>query len=301
MTISIPLHETGPLHLEHTLNSGQVFRWRLEPDGRWYGSIRGTALAIRSHQHTLEIETGGHPITEAEVRQFLGLDDPLPEIRSLLCARDPVLQRAFAACYGQRLVQQDPWEGLASFICSSHNALSRIQRMMVTIAKLFGEPSDVGGHRVHTFPPPETIARLSRDDLAPCRLGYRDTYLLEAARMVANGTLDLEALRSAPYEAAREALLRVPGVGPKVSDCVLLMVLGRKECAFPVDVWVRRAILRHYKDAVRAVTGVDLRPATAGLTDREYRAIVQWAQRAFAPHVGYAQAYLFLATRSGAI
>jgi N-glycosylase/DNA lyase len=294
----IALGANGPIRLDYTLDTGQVFRWRQEADGRWYGALRGTALALRVVPGALEVETAGAPLPEAALRRFLGLDDPLPAIRAHL-SRDPVLRRAFAGCYGLRVVQQDPWEGLVSFICSSHNAIFRIQQMTGCLARLFGQRYQLGGVTVETFPAPEVIAGLSLAELAPCRLGYRDAYVLEAARLVASGAIDLGSLVDAPYPVAREVLLRVPGVGPKVADCVLLLALGKKECGFPIDVWVRRGVLRHYREAIRAATGVTLRAEDGGLTDREYRATVRWAQQAFAPYVGYAQAYLFLATRSG--
>lgn len=300
MQYHIPLGEGRPLRLDYTLDSGQVFRWRREEDGRWYGTIRGTGLALLQEGSHLVAEAEGEPITSGEVVRFLGLDDPLSEIRAFL-SRDPVLARAFAAVYGLRLVRQDPWEGLVAFICSSHNAVFRIQRMMGCLAERFGRRLRVAGRTVHTFPPARVIASLELADLAECRLGYRDAYVLEAARMVARGEIDPYALVDAPAEEARTALMKVPGVGPKVSDCILLLALGKKECTFPVDVWVRRAVLRHYRDAVRRATGVELATEEKGLTMRHYQAIREWAQQAFAPHVGYAQTYLFLATRLGAI
>ena len=210
-----------------------------------------------------------------------------------------MLERAFASLYGLRLVQQDPWEGLLAFICSSHNAVFRIQQMMGCLSERFGRRLHVAGQAVDTFPPVSAIAGLDLVDLAPCRLGYRDAYVLEAARMVARGEVDPYALVGAPLPVAREALLRVPGVGPKVSDCILLLALGKKECAFPIDVWVRRGVLRHYREDVRQATGVELSDESKGLTDRQYRAIIEWARKAFAPYVGYAQTYLCLATREG--
>ncbi len=296
----IPLGPGTPLRLDQTLDSGQVFRWRRGADDRWYGTLRGTGLAIAQEAGALVIETAGAPVSAGEVRTFLGLDDPLPRVREDL-SWDPVLRRSFAECFGLRIVAQDPWEGLVAFICSSHNAVFRIHQMMGSLAQRFGDRLWVAGQAADTFPPPARLAELSLVDLAACRLGYRDAYVLEAARLAASGEVDPRALVEAPYEVAREMLLRVPGVGPKVADCILLMALHKKESAFPIDVWVRRAVLKHYRDSVRSVTGVDLAAEEKGLTDRQYRAIVAWARQVFAPHVGYAQTYLFFAAREGII
>ncbi|HEX2999159.1 MAG TPA: DNA glycosylase, partial [Armatimonadota bacterium] len=277
-------------------DSGQVFRWRREEDGRWYGALRGTALALAVRQDVLEIETAGAPIALAEIRAFLGLDDPLPRIREYF-QREAVLSRAFADAYGMRIVQQDAWEGLVAFICSSHNAVFRIQQMMGALSRLYGEQLSLRGQTIYTFPPAERLAALTLENLAPCRLGYRDAYVLAAARMVAAGELNPAALVDAPDEEARAALLRVPGVGPKVADCIMLMALRKKERTFPIDVWVRRAVVKYYREAIEAATGVAV--TDTGPSERQYRAIISWAERYFAPYTGYAQTYLFFAMRAG--
>lgn len=294
----IALDEKTPLRLDWTLESGQVFRWRPGEDGWWYGSLRGTALALRQEPDALHVQAAGDPIGEGEIRAFLGLNDPLPAIRERL-SFDPVLRRAFAECYGLRIVHQDPWEGLVAFICSSHNAVFRIRQMTECLAMRFGRPLSVRDHVVYTFPSASDLFGVTVGELAPCRLGYRDGYVLEAARMVATGEVDLLGLEDAPEESARSVLTRIPGVGAKVSDCVLLMALGHKASTFPIDVWVRRAVLKHYRQEVRAATGVELPGEDKGLSDRQYRAIVVWARRRFGTDAGYAQTYLFFAARAG--
>lgn len=298
--LRIPLLPNEPLRLDYILDSGQLFRWRAGAEGWWYGSLRGTALALRHEGAVLAVRAAGGPITVTDVRQLLGLDDSLAAIGEHL-AFDPVVRRAMAMCRGLRVAQQDPWEGLVAFICSSHNAVFRIQQMLGSLSDLFGDRVRVGEGSVATFPPAERLAGLSLSELAPCRLGYRDAYVLEAARRVASGETDLGTLLRQPTDVAREALLQVPGVGPKVADCVLLLALRKKADVFPIDVWVRRAVLTHYREQVRAATGVTLGAEDKGFTDRQYRAVVAWARSYFAPHAGYAQAYLFFATRAGLI
>lgn len=296
----IPLLPDEPLRLDYILDSGQVFRWHAAADGWWYGSLRGAALALRDEGAALAVRAAGGPVTALEIRKLLGLDDSLSAIGEHL-AFDPVVRRAMALCRGLRVAQQDPWEGLVAFICSSHNAVFRIQQMLGSLSELFGDRVRIGEETIAMFPPAERLAGLSLAELAPCRLGYRDAYVLEAARRVAAGETDLGALLSQPTDVARKALLRVPGVGPKVADCVLLLALCKKADVFPIDVWVRRAVLAHYREQVRAATGVTLDAEDKGFTDRQYRAVAAWARGYFAPHAGYAQAYLFFATRAGLI
>jgi N-glycosylase/DNA lyase len=193
-------------------------------------------------------------------------------------AADPVLARVLPHTAGISVLAQDPWEILISFIVSQNNNIPKITRSIEGLARALGEP--LGGGAA-AFPAPERLAAASMRTLAACSLGYRAPYVRTAARLVAEGRLDLAALSRTDQSAAREALLDVPGIGDKVGDCVLLFGLGHR-AAFPVDVWVRRAVERLYFRG---------RPRRLG-------EIQAFARERFGPLAGYAQQHLFAYARA---
>jgi N-glycosylase/DNA lyase len=168
------------------------------------------------------------------------------------------VQAAVRRHWGLRVLRQEPWETLASFIASSTKQIVQIRQIVELLAQRFGEAP--------AFPSAETIARATVAELRACKLGFHAAYLHTAAQRVADGQLDLVALRTMEYERALEELLKLHGVGEKIANCVLLFSCGHDD-AFPVDVWMRRALRR-------LPPGVD-----------------------FGPYAGWAQQYLFHAER----
>jgi N-glycosylase/DNA lyase len=245
-------------------------------------------------------------IAPGELRPFLGLDQSLSEITTAL-ATDPMLQTCLEAFPGLRILRQDPWECLITYICSAWNNIPKIERSMQMIAERWG-PSHIlqfGEEEitVHCFPAAEALATATEAELRGCGLGYRAGYVGETARRIAGGALDLEALRHATYAEALAALLQLPGIGRKVADCILLFALEKTE-AVPVDVWVRRVIRLHYS-AELAQEWRGQRPSGRGSEpppgNREYDAIQQLAWRKWGKWAGYAQQYLFHGKRLGII
>jgi N-glycosylase/DNA lyase len=176
-----------------------------------------------------------------------------------------------ACCGGMRILNQPIWECLISFILSSNNNVKRISGIVERLSERFGE--DMGGYYV--FPTPHALAQAGAEGVAACGAGYRAEYVAEAARAVASGTLDLECLPRLGYAEAQAKLMKLLGVGEKVADCVLLYSCVYRE-AFPVDVWVRKAVTSYYP--------------TAGKTPKEIHA---FADRRFGKLAGLAQQYLF--------
>ena len=270
----LPLDQ--PLDLESTLESGQAFRWRRS--GPWWsGVLEGQAVELRVRPGRLEYRsTMTPPQAMADVlHRYLRLDDDLPAIQRAL-SQDPEVARAIAAHPGLRLLRQEPWECLISFICSSNSNILRIRGVIERLAHSFGRPVSTGRRQRFTFPTPEVLAGAGEKRLARLRLGYRAAYVARTARIVADGGLSLVALREATYDEAKSALMELPGVGEKVADCVLLFSLEKLE-AFPVDVWVRRTLEERY-------LGGDRLPP---------KALAAWARERFGSRGGYAQQYLF--------
>jgi N-glycosylase/DNA lyase len=188
------------------------------------------------------------------------------------------MRAAVSKCRGLRLLRQEPWECLGSFILSSTKQITQIQQIIRLLCQRFGVPVVVPPDQepAWAFPEAARLAACTEAELRDCKMGFRAPNLLRAARMVAAGEVDLEALRHRPEQEARRELIRLPGVGEKIADCVLLFGLGCAS-AFPVDVWVARALRRLYFPRTHP-------------TARELRA---YAARYFGGHAGYAQQYLF--------
>ncbi len=245
----------GGLDLPGTLDCGQAFRWRPsgEAPGRWEGVAGSRPAALWTEEGTLllEVPQGEEPFW----RRYLDLDRDYEAIWRAL-GEDPVLAGALDACPGIRILRQDPWETVCTFIISANNNIPRIRGIVERLCQGWGPPAGEGGRG---FPGPEAVAALTPEDLAPLRAGYRTSYLLAAARQVAAGEVDLDALEKTPADEALEQLCRLRGVGVKVASCVLLFGYGRLDCV-PVDVWIGRVMERLYPggwpEAVRPYAGV---------------------------------------------
>ena len=293
----LPLPPGEPFDAKHTFRCGQIFRWRLHGD-TWYGPHGRGALAVRPVPEGLEVRAMGAGIDATEAWRFLGLDRSLLEVRERL-AGDRHLSAAFAAVEGLRIVRQDPWDCIACFICSQWNNVPKIELSTERIARRWGTvyrwPEGV---EVAALPAPEVLAACEPDDLRESALGYRCGYLVQTARLAAAGAVDPEGLRTGSYEHALLELLRLPGIGRKVADCILLFALDKPQ-ACPIDVWVRRVMHELYSRSVERYLP-DLRQRSEkGLSNLEYEAMVRFARDRWGMLAGYAQQYLFHARRLG--
>lgn len=221
-----------PFHLDHTLDSGQVFRWH--KNGHvWEGIVNSELIRI-SQNGSIHCNCD-----EEFLYTYFRLDDDLDTILSFI-DKDENIHKAITALYGLRLIRQDPWECLISFICSSFNNVPRIKLIVENLCRKFGTQFQYG----YTFPAPDALAHASVKELRKCGAGYRDKYISETAHIVVSG-LDLSTLKSVSYEKAKETLLELPGVGHKVADCVCLFSLEKLE-AFPCDVNIQKCVNHFY-------------------------------------------------------
>lgn len=230
------------LDLAATLLCGQCFRWEEQGDG-FFGVVCDRAAFVTHRDGNLVIEPATPPKEDEEAfwRRYFDLDRDYAALRRKMGAH-PVLRQARAFAPGIHILRQPFFETLCSFILSANNNIPRIKGILQRLCVSFG-PALEDGH--FGFPNAQTLAMQSKEDLAPLRCGYRAGYLLDAAKRVAEGSLQEEALAACSMEEARRALQTVAGVGPKVAECVLLYGLGRME-AFPVDVWMQRALSEHF-------------------------------------------------------
>ena len=256
----------GPISLDPTLRSGQVFHWDRQADGSWTGLIGETPVRVFEKNGCLHVSRG----TESLAQNYFSLDHPLEEIYAEFPS-DPMCAEALALCRGLRIIRQPRWECLATFITSSMKQVAHIRSMSLALRKAFGRATKYG----HTYPSPAMLAASNEDALRACGLGYRAGNLLATARMIARGDVDLDALAELETPALREVLMMLPGVGVKVANCVLLFAYERLE-AVPIDVWIRRVLI-----AMRRGRG-----GTASQLSR-------YARKKLGPYADYVQQYLF--------
>ncbi len=226
------------------LDCGQAFRWT-ENNGDWSGVAMGKELTVRQSGDSVMFVNK----TVDEVRDiwldYFDLKRDYVEICETL-SKDAHLKEACSLYQGIRLLKQDEWEALCSFIISQNNNIPRIKGIISRLCETFGEKLPGGAY---SFPSAQTLAGLSPEDLAPLRAGFRNKYIIDAAQKVASGEVDLSKLKGAPAQEIRDSLLKIKGVGVKVAECTLLFGFGDVD-AFPVDVWVRRVVSELYPDGL---------------------------------------------------
>lgn len=226
------------LDLAQTLDCGQCFRWEEQSDGSFTGVAYGKSVSVRLCEDTLYIEKADEADFENIWKNYFDLSLDYGKIKTELSLIHPVLAEAAGYASGIRILRQEPWEALCTFIISQNNNIKRIKGIVARLCETFGEKI---GENEYAFPTAEKIAGLTADDLAPLRAGFRNRYLLDAAQKVHSGVVTLEKCFDLPYDEAKAELMKITGVGVKVADCTLLFGFHRVE-AFPVDVWMKRAM-----------------------------------------------------------
>lgn len=296
-----------PIDVGYTLDCGQVFRWQLNYDGWWLGVVKGYVLKIKRLGDLLMVKTSSDDADEQFVRRYLRLDDALPKILYEI-RKDELISNAVSRLNGLRLIRQDPWECTASFICATYKNINAIQQMIFSLSRSLGEPIKFEDATYYSFPTAEIVAKTDEELIKACGLGYRAEFLIETARNIASGDVVLEDLAKTSYENARSVLLSeqfkgkkklLPGVGLKVADCILLFSLEHLE-AFPIDVWIRRAVLRFYLhlfDEVEVSKMILNVEQNGSIGPAEYRQVSEVMRRYFGAYAGYAQEYLYHYTR----
>jgi len=262
----ILLAADGPISLDLTLRSGQVFHWDKRADGSWTGLIDETPVRVSEKDGFLQVAEESATLAG----NYFSLDHPLEEIYSRFPS-DPMSAEALALCRGLRIIRQPRWECLATFVTSSMKQVAHIRSMSLALRRTFGRPTKFGC----TYPSPERVADLDEEALRACGLGYRARNLLGTARMVAGGEADLDALGGLETPALREALVKLPGVGAKVANCVLLFAYERLD-AVPIDVWIHRVLIA-------------MRRGRGGTASQ----LARYARKNLGLYAGYVQQYLF--------
>ena len=241
-------------NLALSVDCGQSFRWTENSDGSFHGIVFNRCIDIIQN----ETKTIFYNTTKEEFENlWIDYFNLKRDYESLCRSFDEEnLRKAVSEFYGIRILKQDPWEAICSFIISQNNNIPRIKGIIARLCENFGEKINENDY---SFPSFEVIANLSESDLAPIRAGFRNKYIIDAAKKLASGEISIEKIYEMPIEEARKELMKIKGVGPKVAECALLYGFGRDE-AFPIDVWVKKILAELYPDGlpecIRGVEGI---------------------------------------------
>lgn len=267
--------------LNSTLSSGQTFRWHRRKNG-WEGVIDDHWIEAKATDTLLFLRTSHPDPNWMRLEKYFQINIDIDAITSRFPS-DRHLNYAVQHFQGLRLLRQSPWECLASFILSSSKRIAHIEQIVERLSRAYGRQLILpkGVDQKHQFPDAECISQLSESDLRKLGMGYRAPFLQVTAQRIARCEIDLDALSKCTYQDAKKSLQQLPGVGPKIADCVLLFAFGFQD-AFPIDVWIRRALSQLYFP-------------NKPVSSRELR---DFASTYFQPFSGYAQQYLFHAMRT---
>jgi len=243
----IVLREIKHFDLAQTLDNGQAFRWAATGENQYSGIAHGQRLVVEARENNLVLKN----VTEAEFDSlwcnYFDLNRSYAQLRDTFSTHE-TLKKALAFSPGLRLMRQEPWEVLVSFILSQNSNIPRIKKMILELCANFGAPLPGGGH---AFPTAQVLATKTPQNLDVIKCGYRAPYIIDAAKQVASGKICFDTLSVLPTDALRAVLQTIHGVGPKVADCVSLFGLARVEC-FPLDVWMMKVTAKLYPDGLPA-------------------------------------------------
>ncbi|MBO4798656.1 MAG: hypothetical protein J5494_07820 [Candidatus Methanomethylophilaceae archaeon] len=253
------------VRLDPTLGCGQAHRWRKLPDGSWEGVIGRSIAVLRQEENGISAEG----CTRRRVLDYFRSEDDLPAIIKDISGRDRYVSRLASSCPGMRILRQERWECIATYLLATNANVARIGKMVESVCDTFGK--DLGGRS--SFPTPSQILNCP-ENVCGCRLGFRAPRLLELAERTEKGEVDPDYIGELDYQGCRAELMKINGIGPKVADCVALFAYGHLQ-AFPVDARISKVM-----DAAYGITG-------------SYKTVSEAGQKMFGPYAGYAQEFLY--------
>ena len=267
-------------NIEHIFDCGQCFRWEKQKDNSYIGVAYNRALKISQTDDTLIL----YDTTEDDFYKiwfnYFDFGTNYSDIKREL-AKDNVLCDAVSFGHGIRILNQDLWECVVSFIISQSNNIPRIKKIISSLCELYGAKIEYMGNTYYSFPDISKISSLSQNDLSLIKAGFRDKYIMAAAQYFSD--LDVDFFSDKSYDDAKTELLKIKGIGNKVADCILLFGL-KKRSSFPVDVWIKRIVEHLYFDSEQHIGKIN-----------------QFAKDRFGELGGYAQQYLFYFARENKI
>lgn len=265
-----------------TLESGQVFGWKRK-DGGYLGEINGNPVLVSQHGKTIGYNSLGRKVDRKAVRGYFSLDlDAAKMYRKI--STDGLMKRAVKEFRGLRLIRQDPWYCMISFVCSSFSNIPRIEQNIERIKAKHGKRIGTG---THLFPTIKELKTTDRDKLRKCGLGFRDRYVHKIANTISER--QIQELGKMDYSEAKKKLMEFPGIGEKVADCILLFSLDKGE-SFPIDVWISRIMHKYY--------GKEMKRMFKTEKDKfSYPQMQEFARKRWGKYAGYAQQFLYMYAR----
>lgn len=274
------LENVGDFHAKHIFECGQCFRWNKEDDGSYTGVAYGKVINVKSDYENRKVT-----ILNTDIKDFndiwldyfdLGRD--YGRIKSKL-SLDPTLKKAIKHGEGIRILKQQPWEVLISFIVSANNRIPMISKSINLLSELYGQAIEYNGKSYYSFPTVEKLNNVELKDIERCRAGFRCKYISKAIKMLNDEEINLIDIENMATDKARAELMKIPGVGIKVADCILLFSMQKYD-AYPVDVWVKRVTEHFYMECETKLSDIQ-----------------DFAKKRFGDLAGFAQEYLFYYAR----
>lgn len=267
--------------LSHIFDCGQCFRFNAQPDGSYLGTAYGKTVRISKCDDSIILHNTSMQDFLEVWYNYLDLGRDYSLIKSELTAGDDnIMKQAVKFGDGIRILNQELWETVISFIISASNNIPRIKKIIELLCSSFGNKHTYEDNVFYSFPSPERIAELTLEDLSVIRAGFRDKYILDCAKKVVSGEINLEEINSMSTADAKKALMKIWGIGNKVSDCILLFGMQRYD-SFPVDVWIKRVMEYCYFQN----------------NEQSIKTISTFADERFGKLGGMAQQYLFFYAR----
>lgn len=241
----IILKNIEDFELDHIFECGQCFRWNKQQDGSYIGVIKQGVLQIKKDKKDIIITGKCEGEIKQIVNKYFDLETDYKEIKNTLSQIDDYLKTSIKFGNGIRILNQDLWETIISFIISANNNIPRIKGIIERISKAYGKQINYQDNSYYTFPTPNELSKATIKDLRQLGLGFRDKRVYDTTQIIINKQITLQQLLAEDTEKLKETLLTLPGVGPKVADCIMLFGMHRFE-VFPIDVWVRRVMNELY-------------------------------------------------------
>lgn len=241
------LKNTSSFEPKHIFECGQCFRWDEEKDGSYTGVVKNNVINVKKVDNAIYFSSFGADNLETLITEYFDLKRDYEKIKCELSKIDNYLANSIKYGSGIRILNQDLWETIISFIISANNNIPRIKGIIERLSKKYGNKIEWKGRDYYTFPTIEELAKASVEDLRKLGLGFRDVRVYETTHKILNKEVNLEKLHEEPdTQKARDTLLTLAGVGPKVADCILLFSTLKRLDVFPIDVWVRRVMNELY-------------------------------------------------------
>ena len=237
------LKNVKSFELRDIFECGQCFRWNKQEDGSYTGVFKNNVLNVKKNKDEIIFEGICENEIQQTVKNYFDLNRNYEKIKEQLSKIDQNMKKSIEYGNGIRILNQDLWETIISFIISANNNIPRIKGIIERLSEKYGDEIKYKGNKYYTFPTPEQLKNVTVEEYRKLGLGFRDIRLYETTKMILNKQVDIENMKNNPNTIeVREELLKLSGVGPKVADCILLFSDLKRFEVFPIDVWVRRVM-----------------------------------------------------------